>query len=99
MTSQANPDSGSCCTPAGTCGSGASPEARGGVTAVYRVTGMTCGHCEGAIAREVSALAGVVSVEAVAATGLVTVTSAGPLDDEAVRAAVDEAGYELAGRA
>ncbi|MCC3776341.1 heavy-metal-associated domain-containing protein [Streptomyces sp. UNOB3_S3] len=69
-----------------------------GVTTVYKVTGMTCGHCEGAISQEVSALAGVVSVKAVAATGLVTVASTGPLDDEAVRAAVDEAGYELAGR-
>ncbi|MCA6095635.1 heavy-metal-associated domain-containing protein [Streptomyces sp. SCA3-4] len=70
-----------------------------GVTTVYKVTGMTCGHCEGAVTQELSALAGVTSVQAVAATGLVTVASAGPLDDEAVRAAVDEAGYELAGRA
>ncbi|MEU1308055.1 heavy-metal-associated domain-containing protein [Streptomyces cinnamoneus] len=70
-----------------------------GITAVYKVTGMTCGHCEGAVAQELSAVAGVTSVKAAAATGLVTVASAGPLDDEAVRAAVDEAGYELAGRA
>ncbi|MFI9200250.1 heavy-metal-associated domain-containing protein [Streptomyces sp. NPDC053048] len=67
-------------------------------TTVYKVTGMTCGHCESAVTSEVSALAGVTSVQAVAATGLVTVTG-GPLDDEAVRAAVDEAGYELVGRA
>ncbi|MEH6377959.1 heavy-metal-associated domain-containing protein [Streptomyces sp. KLMMK] len=65
---------------------------------VYRVTGMTCGHCESAVTEEISALPGVVSVKAVAAAGQVTVTSAAPLDDEAVRAAVDEAGYELAGR-
>ncbi|AZQ72683.1 copper chaperone [Streptomyces luteoverticillatus] len=70
-----------------------------GITTVYKVTGMTCGHCEGSVSQEVSAMAGVTSVEAVAATGLVTVVSAGPLDDEAVRTAVDEAGYELAGRA
>ncbi|MGW7098967.1 heavy-metal-associated domain-containing protein [Streptomyces sp. NPDC054838] len=68
-------------------------------TAVYRVTGMTCGHCEGAVTEELSALPGVNSVKAVAATGEVTVVSAAPLDEEAVRAAVDEAGYELAGRA
>ncbi|MFJ6717744.1 MULTISPECIES: heavy-metal-associated domain-containing protein [unclassified Streptomyces] len=68
-------------------------------TAVYRVTGMTCGHCEGAVTAEISALPGVSSVKAVAATGEVTVVSAAPLQDEAVRAAVDEAGYELAGRA
>ncbi|WP_030542408.1 heavy-metal-associated domain-containing protein [Streptomyces albus] len=68
-------------------------------TVTYRVTGMTCGHCEGAVTEELSALDGVSSVKAVAATGLVTVTSEAPLDDAAVRAAVDEAGYELAGRA
>ncbi|PHQ49950.1 copper-transporting ATPase [Streptomyces cinnamoneus] len=68
-------------------------------TTVYKVTGMTCGHCESAVNSELSALAGVTSVQAVAATGLVTVTAAAPLDDEAVRAAVDEAGYELTGRA
>ncbi|MEU6756299.1 heavy-metal-associated domain-containing protein [Streptomyces sp. NPDC046685] len=68
-------------------------------TTVYRVTGMTCGHCEGAVTGEISALPGVSSVKAVAATGEVTVVSAAPLADEDVRAAVDEAGYEFAGRA
>ncbi|MFQ6197372.1 heavy-metal-associated domain-containing protein [Streptomyces sp. NPDC000405] len=68
-------------------------------TTVYKVSGMTCGHCESAVREEVSALAGVSAVEAVAATGLVTITAAEPLDDEAVRTAVDEAGYELSGRA
>lgn len=68
-------------------------------TTVYRVTGMTCGHCEGAVTSEISALPGVSSVKAVAATGEVTVVSATPLDEAAVRDAVDEAGYELAGRA
>ncbi|MFD9407863.1 heavy-metal-associated domain-containing protein [Streptomyces sp. NPDC059989] len=65
-------------------------------TTVYRVTGMTCGHCEGAVTKELAALPGVSSVKAVAATGEVTVVSAAPLADEDVRAAVDEAGYELA---
>ncbi|KJY47805.1 MULTISPECIES: heavy-metal-associated domain-containing protein [unclassified Streptomyces] len=68
-------------------------------TTVYRVTGMTCGHCEGAVTTEISALPGVSSVKAVAATGEVTVVSAAALADEDVRAAVDEAGYEFAGRA
>ncbi|GHI89577.1 heavy-metal-associated domain-containing protein [Streptomyces xanthophaeus] len=68
-------------------------------TTVYRVTGMTCGHCEGAVTSELSALPGVTSVKAVAATGEVTVVSAAELTDEDVRAAVDEAGYEFAGRA
>ncbi|MFE0577978.1 MULTISPECIES: heavy-metal-associated domain-containing protein [unclassified Streptomyces] len=67
-------------------------------TTVYRVTGMTCGHCEGAVNSEIAALPGVTSVKAVAASGEVTVISAAPLADEDVRAAVDEAGYEFAGR-
>lgn len=69
------------------------------VTTTFKVTGMTCGHCEGAVREEISALDGVSAVEASADTGLVTVTSAAEPDEAAVRAAVDEAGYELAGRA
>ncbi|MBB5117621.1 copper-transporting ATPase [Streptomyces eurocidicus] len=68
-------------------------------TTVYKVTGMTCGHCESAVTEELSALAGVTAVKAVATTGEVSVTATAPLDEEAVRAAVDEAGYELVGRA
>ncbi|MGW7819217.1 heavy-metal-associated domain-containing protein [Streptomyces puniciscabiei] len=71
----------------------------GSVTTVYKVTGMSCGHCEGSVSGEISQIPGVSSVKAVASTGEVTVVSAAPLDDKAVRAAVDEAGFELAGRA
>jgi copper chaperone CopZ len=70
---------------------------QGTVTTVYKVTGMSCGHCEGSVSAEISALDGVSSVKAVASTGEVTVVSAAPLDEAAVRAAVDEAGFELAG--
>ncbi|MFF7437034.1 cation transporter [Streptomyces sp. NPDC008122] len=65
------------------------------LTTVYQVKGMTCGHCEGAVSSEISAIPGVSSVTAVAKTGEVTVVSAAALDREAVAAAVDEAGYEL----
>ncbi|GAA2228465.1 hypothetical protein GCM10010232_13130 [Streptomyces amakusaensis] len=88
------------CCGGGSCGGGsaeAAPEA--GVTTVYEVSGMTCGHCEGSISSEVSTIPGVTSVTAVAATGRVTVVSEAPLDEAAVRAAVDEAGYELVGQA
>ena len=71
----------------------------GTVTTVYKVTGMSCGHCEGSVSGEISELPGVTSVKAVASTGEVTVVSASPLDEAAVRAAVDEAGFELAGQA
>ncbi|MFF5881485.1 heavy-metal-associated domain-containing protein [Streptomyces sp. NPDC012589] len=74
-------------------------DTQGSVTAVYKVSGMSCGHCEGAVSSEISKIAGVGSVQASAATGEVTVTSAAPLDEEAVRVAVDEAGFELAGSA
>ncbi|MFF2012304.1 heavy-metal-associated domain-containing protein [Streptomyces sp. NPDC058195] len=91
----------SCCTPEGSCHSGADAAAQqsGGVTTVYQVSGMTCGHCEGAISEEISGIEGVTSVKAVASTGQVTVVSAAPLAEDAVRAAVDEAGYELVGLA
>ncbi|MER5199271.1 heavy-metal-associated domain-containing protein [Streptomyces sp. NPDC002755] len=71
----------------------------GSVTTVYKVSGMSCGHCEGAVSGELSELPGVTSVKAVASTGEVTVVSTAALDEEAVRAAVDEAGFELAGQA
>lgn len=70
-----------------------------GTTTVFEVTGMTCGHCEQAVGSAVAAISGVTAATADAATGLVTVTSRGEPDDELIRAAVDEAGYELAGRA
>ncbi|KUJ36684.1 Copper chaperone CopZ [Streptomyces sp. MBT84] len=74
-------------------------ETPGSVTTVYKVSGMSCGHCEGSVSGEISAIAGVSSVTAVASTGEVTVVSAAPLADEAVQAAVDEAGFELVGKA
>ncbi|GLW45480.1 copper chaperone [Streptomyces sp. NBRC 14336] len=67
------------------------------VSAVYKVSGMSCGHCEGAVSGEISELPGVSSVKAVASTGEVTVISAEALREEDVRAAVDEAGFELVG--
>jgi copper chaperone len=64
-------------------------------TTTYDVTGMTCGHCELSVREEVSEIAGVTEVTADHTTGRVVVTSAEPLDDAAVRAAVEEAGYAL----
>lgn len=67
-------------------------------TATYSVSGMTCGHCVSAVTEEVSTIPGVNGVEVELVKGGlsgVTVTSDAPLDVEAVRAAVDEAGYEL----
>jgi copper ion binding protein len=68
-------------------------------TATYTVTGMTCGHCVSAVTEEVTQLPGVTAVEVDLASGRLTVTSDAPVDDDAVRTAVDEAGYDLAGTA
>ncbi|WP_431942590.1 heavy-metal-associated domain-containing protein [Micromonospora marina] len=67
------------------------------VVQTYTVTGMTCEHCVKAVTGELSALPGVDEVRIDLANGTATVTSATPLSDESVRAAVDEAGYELVG--
>ncbi len=66
------------------------------VLTTYSVTGMTCDHCVQAVSGEFAALPGVDSVTVDLGSGAVTVSSAAPLADADVRAAVDEAGYELA---
>ncbi|MGA8209399.1 MAG: heavy-metal-associated domain-containing protein [Nocardioidaceae bacterium] len=65
-------------------------------TSTYTVTGMTCGHCVASVTEEVQAIPGVETVDVVLESGSLTVTSAEPLDEAAVQAAVDEAGYQLA---
>ncbi|WP_346619123.1 heavy-metal-associated domain-containing protein [Blastococcus montanus] len=67
-------------------------------TASYTVAGMTCGHCVNSVTEEVSQVPGVTDVEVDLATGGLTVTSEQPVDETAVRAAVEEAGYEVSGR-
>jgi copper chaperone len=67
-------------------------------TATYTVVGMTCGHCVSAVTDEVSRLPGVTGVDIDLASGGLTVTSDAPVEETAVRAAVEEAGYVVAGR-
>ncbi len=67
------------------------------MTSTYMVTGMTCQHCVQSVTEEVSEVPGVSGVEVDLASGRVTVSSERPVDDAAVRAAVAEAGYEVAG--
>jgi copper chaperone len=64
-------------------------------TTTYQVTGMTCQHCVDAVGAEIGRLAGVTGVRVDLGRGAVEVTSERPLDAAEVRAAVDEAGYEL----
>jgi copper chaperone len=67
------------------------------MTTTYTVVGMTCAHCVRAVTEEIGAIDGVTDVAVDLPSGAVAVTSDRPLDDERVRAAVDEAGYDLAG--
>lgn len=61
----------------------------------YSVPSMHCGHCERAVREEVGAVVGVESVDVDLETKLVTVRGDG-LDDDRLRAAIAEAGYEAA---
>ncbi len=63
----------------------------------YSVSGMSCEHCVAAVNESVGELPGVSAVDVDLATGALVVTGSGVLYD-AVRAAVQDAGYELAER-
>jgi copper chaperone len=63
-------------------------------TITYSVPGMHCAHCQAALEKEIAAVGGVESVDVELDTKLVTVRGSA-LSDEALRAAIDEAGYEV----
>lgn len=65
-------------------------------TATYTVNGMTCGHCVSSVTEEVTALPGVTDVQVELESGRLTVTGDAARDTDAVRGAVEEAGYTLA---
>ncbi|BAF55993.1 heavy-metal-associated domain-containing protein [Corynebacterium glutamicum] len=60
----------------------------------YTVEGMTCGHCVSSVKEEVGEVAGVTAVDVTLETGAVQVTGE-DFTDEAVKAAVVEAGYKV----
>ena len=60
----------------------------------YTVNGMTCGHCVSSVREEVLELAGVVDVDVDLTDGRLTVRGT-QIDDDSVKAAVAEAGYEV----
>ncbi len=64
-------------------------------TTTYSVAGMTCDHCVKSVIEEVTKIPGVSDVQVELSSGAVNVVSEQPLDASAVRAAVEEAGYEL----
>jgi copper chaperone len=63
-------------------------------TRTYSVPGISCGHCKAAIEGELSGVTGVET--AVVDVDARTVAVTGDVAEDAVRAAVDEAGYEVA---
>ena len=65
-------------------------------TQTFRVVGMTCDHCARAVTSELMAIGGVTEVSVDVPTGQITVGSAQPLTNAELRAAIDEAGYQLA---
>lgn len=92
----------SCCTPATPVPSNPLTPVQEHVMTVtvrHPVVGLTCAHCVGAVTEEILALPGVRSVEVdlvAGGTSTVTVTSDDPVPDEALAAALDEAGdYRL----
>ncbi len=64
-------------------------------TMTFTVPGMTCGHCESSVKKEVGALAGVSTVDVDLDTKLVTVVGA-DLDRDQIVDAIDEAGFDIA---
>ena len=70
-------------------------------TTTFGVDGMTCAHCVHHVTSELEAIPGVSDVAidlVVGGSSQVTVTSEAPLTDDAIAAAVDEAGYALTPR-
>ena len=67
-----------------------------GTSATYQVEGMTCGHCATSVTEALTALDGAEDVRVdLVAGGLSTVTVSGMATPEAVRTAVEEAGYTV----
>ncbi len=65
-------------------------------TAVYTVEGMHCSHCEAAVVRSVEDIPGVESAKASASRKSLTIK--GPASEEAIRTAVEKAGYTFKGK-
>lgn len=69
----------------------------GMATTTVTVTGMTCGHCAASVREELGEIPGVQAVDVDVASGAVTIDSVAPVEADAIRSAVEVAGYRLAG--
>ncbi|MDQ0954725.1 copper chaperone [Streptomyces phaeochromogenes] len=95
--------SSSCCSTDGSCSTATTDRATVtegvAVTTTYAVSGMTCGHCKATLTEAIGELDGVTGVDVDLATGRVTVVATTEPDDTLIAEVVDDAGYELTGRA
>ena len=64
-------------------------------TTTITVTGMTCAHCVRSVSEELAGVEGVEDVAVDLGTGRVTLRTSAPVEAAALRAAVEEAGYEV----
>lgn len=64
-------------------------------TTTISVEGMTCGGCANSVRAELSLVPGVTDVGIDLSAGTVTIASGTPVDAADIRAAVEEAGYQL----
>lgn len=103
--------SGGGCCGGGACGCGhaaasdtpaaATGDSIAGVEASFLVSGMTCGHCVASVTEELGALDGVVTVNVdlnAQGASRVTVQATHPIESDALRTAIADAGYEIVGR-
>ncbi|MGW2285662.1 heavy-metal-associated domain-containing protein [Streptomyces phaeochromogenes] len=95
--------SSSCCSTDGSCSTATTDRATAAeavtVTTTYAVSGMTCGHCKATLTKVIGELDGVTGVDVDLDTGRVTVVGTAEPDDTLIAEVVDDAGYELTGRA
>ncbi len=66
-------------------------------TTAITVAGMSCGGCASSVRAELTTVPGIIDVDIDISSGTVTIDSEAPVDAAAIRAAVEEAGYQLAG--
>ena len=66
-------------------------------TTTVTVTGMSCGHCATSVREEITEIPGVRAVDVDLVSGNVTIDSDSAVETAAIRAAVEDAGYQLAG--
>jgi copper chaperone len=66
-------------------------------TTTVTVTGMSCSGCASSVREEIGEIPGVHTVDVDLGSGKVIIESEAPVETAAIKNAVEEAGYQLAG--